>query len=124
MRNALVSSLAVLAVACGGNVVVDNKSLGTGGSGGESTTSGTTSVTATTGTNCQTSTCSVGSDGSCSCTMLCEEQNRVVECKPTPIGASCTCILNDIKIANCSETVPTGCDILGGCCADAYFGGQ
>lgn len=126
MRIALVSSLAALAVACGGNVVVDSKTGGTGGSGGNATTSGTTSTTGSTTTTagCDSSSCDVGSLGACSCVAFCEEQKRVVDCEPTPIGSSCSCWLNDIHIANCSETVPSGCDIFQGCCAAAFFGGQ
>jgi hypothetical protein len=111
--------LALQAAACGGKVFVD----GSSGSGASGAGGGATITTSTlTAPNCETGgSCAVGSDGSCTCDGVCDQQKLQVACKPSTGGAECSCIENGYTIAVCTQPGAATCNIVGECCAQAFF---
>lgn len=114
-----------IALGCGGHVIFEGQADGggQGGAGGGSTSASTAQSMVSTGNgiSCMTSGCSAGSDGSCACDGVCNQQTLHVECTAFPGGATCVCNENGIGIAKCQESGAPTCDFVGSCCGALFF---
>lgn len=118
------------AFGCGGKVFVDlpgdgnGGSGGSGGSGGGSASGVPATSTSSGGLDCTgDGECLQGSDGSCSCSGVCDGQKLQVDCKASPGGINCNCIENGIIIGKCQDSFDVACEIEAGCCAAFFPGG-
>jgi len=73
--------------------------------------------------DCGADDCSASSDGTCSCTGLCNGSKLEVQCTPGNATDFCTCFKDGTPIGKCTEpqTNGTSCDLLNGCCATVFF---
>jgi hypothetical protein len=127
-------ALLLLTWGCGGNVVVDGSSAGSGGSipgtggtggTGTSSNSGPTSSSATSSSTGESSvTCDFGCGGPiglCGCTGPCSDgKTRAVGCGgTTESGFSCTCDVNGQVVGMCNEPNLV-CDLVQSCCGIVF----
>lgn len=95
------------------------------GPGGFSTSEVSTCASTSSGEvfTCTGSTCSIGSDGSCSCTGACTNGDMAAASCPGN-GGECTCSLNSDTTAFATSCPPNGasnpCDFSAGCCAQFF----
>lgn len=73
--------------------------------------------------DCGDISCSVGSNGDCSCQGICNGSFLEVQCSPGDLTNFCTCFKDGMPIGKCSEPQNGGssCNLQGGCCADQFF---
>jgi hypothetical protein len=118
--------VAAMVLGCGGKVVFEGQSdgglRGVGGSVSSSSTTTTGPLMVSTGASmsCTTTGCTAGSDGSCACDGVCNQQKLHVDCTPFQGGATCVCSENGIGIAKCQQSGVT-CDFVESCCGQVFF---
>jgi hypothetical protein len=116
--------LALVVVACGGNVVVDGATAASGGSVGSAgaTTTGSGGAAAA----CTDVSGEALSNGGCQTDATCSGNPIFIQCNPggTGGGSTCICEVNSNQVGTCNEAPGSVnvCNPTNGCCASLIGG--